>query len=88
MTPEERIKLALSIAMGGTIDGAHHKMEVIDEMVRALTGCPLETKTSRDYQGKEYTYEGFGESEEYKTWVAQFDEEDEGEIINGWTDDY
>ena len=35
---EDRIKVALRIAGGyGCIDGAHHKMWVIDQMVRALT---------------------------------------------------
>lgn len=36
---EERIKKALSIAWQyGQIDGGHHKMWVIDQMVRALCG--------------------------------------------------
>ena len=34
----ERIAKCLNIAHGGSIDGAHHKMWVIDQMVRALTG--------------------------------------------------
>lgn len=40
MTSDERIKRALEIAHnhGGT-DGAHHKQWMIDQMVRALTGC-------------------------------------------------
>ena len=37
-TDEERIALALVAARDGGIDGAHHKMWVIDQMVRALTG--------------------------------------------------
>jgi hypothetical protein len=35
-----RITKALSIAPDGMYDGGHHKMWVIDQMVRALTGCP------------------------------------------------
>ena len=36
-TPEERIKDALEIAWTyGTIDGDHHKMWAIDQMVRML----------------------------------------------------
>ncbi len=33
-----KIKKALSVAEYGAIDGAHHKMWVIDQMVRELTG--------------------------------------------------
>lgn len=36
---QDRIDRALSFAYGyGSIDGGHHKMWVIDQMVRALTG--------------------------------------------------
>ncbi len=35
---EEKIVVALYIAKWGSIDGAHHKMWVIDQMVRALAG--------------------------------------------------
>ena len=36
---DERIKKALELAWSyGQIDGAHHKMWVIDQMVRALLG--------------------------------------------------
>jgi len=39
MTQAERAEWALSVARScGGIDGAHHKMWVIDQMVRALTG--------------------------------------------------
>ena len=39
MDAEERIKKALNIGFGyGSIDGSHHKMWVIDQMIRALTG--------------------------------------------------
>lgn len=39
MTDAQRIKKATDLAMRfGGIDGDHHKMWVIDQMVRALTG--------------------------------------------------
>lgn len=38
MTPEERIQKALIIAKYGANDGAHHKMWVIDQMLRVLLG--------------------------------------------------
>lgn len=38
---EERIDNALSLALNyGQIDGGHHRVWVIDQMVRALTGTP------------------------------------------------
>lgn len=39
---EERILAALDVATWGQMDGAHHKMWVIDQMVRALTGDDYE----------------------------------------------
>lgn len=36
MTPEEKIEKALDMAEYGGFDGGHHKMWVIDQMVRAL----------------------------------------------------
>ncbi len=39
MNDEQKIEAALELAMTyGGIDGGHHKMWVIDQMVRALTG--------------------------------------------------
>lgn len=41
--PEERIQAAIDLAIQyGQIDGAHHKMWVIDQMVRALVGSDEE----------------------------------------------
>lgn len=42
---DERIEKALDLAWSyGTIDGGHHKMWVIDQMVRALCGSEEEYK--------------------------------------------
>lgn len=50
---KKRIKTALEIALSyGGIDGAHHKMWVIDQMVRALSGDEYE-KLIRDYRNGE-----------------------------------
>ena len=39
MSAKKKIEEALDIAMSyGSCDGSHHKMWVIDQMVRALTG--------------------------------------------------
>lgn len=69
--PESRIAKALEFADEfGAIDGDHHKMWVIDQMVRALTGCPMVTKSAVDYKGEPYTYEAQGESPEYGAFIG------------------
>ncbi len=70
-TPEERIRKALAIAVAyGSNDGAHHKDWTIDQMVRALTGCPMAEESATDYRGSPYVYLAQGESEEYQRLVA------------------
>lgn len=69
--PEEWIAKALGFASEyGTIDGAHHKMWVIDQMVRALTGCPMVAKSAVDYKGVPYEYQTQGESPEYAAFIG------------------
>ena len=90
ITPEEvaadadrRIGQALHYASEyAYIDGAHHKMWVIDQMVRALTGCPMVEKSATDVRGTPYTYEAQGESDEYREFVGS-DDEDAGEWDEG-----
>lgn len=66
---KERIAKALEYAVTyGGIDGAHHKDWVIDQMVRALTGCPMKTKSKGEGPGAIH-YEVQGESREYKKLV-------------------
>lgn len=82
----ERIEKALSIAVAyGGIDGAHHKDWVIDQMVRALTGCPVETLTQTPRGGGEpYTYQAQGESENYKELVANACDGEDGPQTYSW----
>lgn len=67
--PDKRIVNALAIAMhyGGSDDG--HQLWVVDQMVRALTGCPMIEKTKLDARGNPYTFEAQGESSEYLEFV-------------------
>jgi hypothetical protein len=75
---EERVKRAMHYASEfGYIDGGHHKQWVIDQMVRALTGCPMVEKTAEGVDGP-YTYEVQGESDEYREWAGGPGERDEG----------
>lgn len=65
-TPQQRIAKAIQYAVSfGGVDGAHHKDWVIDQMVRALTGCPVETVTALNYRKEAYPYTRQGESAEY-----------------------
>lgn len=70
-TPEERIARALEIAKSTATD-AHHKQWVIDQMVRALTGCPDVVWAATDENDHLYHYTALGESEEYLAWLESF----------------
>ena len=75
---ERRIAKALEFAPDSMYDGEHHKTWAIDQIVRALTGCPMVTRTAIDYRGEEYSYETQGESEEYLRFVEANEGWDEG----------
>lgn len=85
MTEAERIAKALNIASdNGQTDGAHHKAWVIDQMVRALTDCPMVERSANDYRGQPYTYQGQGESPEYEAFVATHCDGEDGPDTYGW----
>jgi len=68
---EKRIAEALQIAKEHTNeDGRHHLKHAIDQMVRALTACPMEIQTALNCRGEPYEYQGYGESDAYKEFVA------------------
>lgn len=72
VTKSERIDQALAIAAQyGGIDGEHHKAWVIDQMVRALTGCPMVEATAKNCRGEPYTYLRRGESKEYQRFISE-----------------
>ena len=77
---DKKIKKALDLAVRfGGIDGDHHKTWVIDQMVRALTGCPM-----LKFVSKEYSYMEQGESKEYKKLVADAKAGDDGPETYNW----
>jgi hypothetical protein len=80
---KERVEKALDLAreLSG-FDGAHHKMYAIDQIVRALTGCPMVTLTSKFNPAIQY--EGQGESEEYLAWVRDFEDGEDGPNTYEW----
>jgi hypothetical protein len=80
-----RIQNALHRAWkSGSVDGDHHKMWVIDQMVRELTGCPIITETAKGSNGKMYEYETLGESEAYKEFVRNAKDGEDGPETYSW----
>ena len=81
---EERIKKALDVLVEyGGIDGAHHKMWVIDQAIRHLLGCPVFEETL-NINGKPRTFITVGESEEYKILVANSCAGEDGPDTYSW----
>ena len=85
-TDAEKIAKALEQLRDVGFDGEHHKVWAVDQAIRILTGCPLETVHTTDYRGTEYSYERYGESEAYLTWVREQegDPEDEENYYGEW----
>lgn len=84
MTNSERIKKTLEKAEGSIFAGEHHKTYVIDQMVRALTGCPMVKKQATDCESNSYTFETMGESQEYLEWVAAYQVGEDGPMTYVW----
>ena len=82
MTPIERA-LEFAVKYGG-IDGDHHKLWVIDQMVRALTNCPMVERSAIDCHGQPYTFEDQGESAEYLALVAAARDGEDGPETYSW----
>lgn len=86
INPNVRIRTALEYAIKyGGIDGAHHKDWVIDQMVRALTGCPIEVKTKKTPEGYPFVYDVQGESKEYQELVRKACAGEDGPSTYSWS---
>lgn len=84
-TPEQRIKKAIDVGVKyGGIDGAHHKDWVIDQMIRALTGCPMVQDEAIDSKGEPYSYERQGESDEYNELIREVCDGEDGPNTYHW----
>jgi hypothetical protein len=81
-TIQDPVKRALAFA--SYAEGTHHDLWVVDQMVRALTNCPLVEMSALDYQNKPYTFLGQGESDEYKKWVSDFEAGEDGSHTYSW----
>ena len=84
MTAKQKIQNALDEAFRcAQIDGSHHKMHCIDQMVRILTDCPMVKKTAKDCNGEDYEYDDLGESRAYKKFVKDYENGGEYEWNTG-----
>lgn len=82
---DARITRALNYAVAyGQIAGEHHKTWVIDQMVRALTGCPMVDRQAIDCNGLLYTYQAQGESPEYIQLIADAKSGEDGPETYKW----
>jgi len=80
-----RIDGALDIAMQySNMRASHHRAWVIDQMVRALTGCPLRKEEAQGESGRTYTWYNFGESEEYRHFVELARHGEDGSVNYDW----
>jgi hypothetical protein len=85
MTIAGQTAKALAIAIRyGSIDGAHHKQWVIDQMIRALMWCPMVETTKLDGNGKPYTFKVQGESPEYLQFLVEAETGEEGPRTYEW----
>lgn len=86
MTEAERIAAALALASNyGGIDGDHHKMWVIDQMVRVMTGSPIvKSPVLLDGGGNNYTFDMLGESEAYEAFVSTHNDDEDGSDTYQW----
>ena len=84
-TPQSIIRSALAYAGEyGMEDGAHHKAWVIDQIVRILTDSPLMNHTVVHANGDRYITTEMGESEEYKKFVADYCNGEDGPNTYEW----
>lgn len=74
----------LLIAEMQSIDGAHHKQWLIDQVTRILTGCPLVTEVATSLSGATYSYQRFGESRLYRDLVAAACDGEDGPGTYEW----
>ena len=70
----------------GSSDGAHHKQAALDRVLRILTDCPVVCVTARAGRDDEYSYTTYGESEEYRKLIADYQGEpdEDGDVQWVW----
>ena len=85
MIAEDRIDAALDwLKSHGVSDEQHHMEYAFDLVVRILTGCPEVTAVAVDANGTTYSYTTLGESQEYKDFVREYQDGDDGPESYTW----
>ena len=81
----DRITEALTYAHKyASIDGSHHKAWVIDQMVRALTGCPVVQVQATDSKGHQFTYPAQDKGPEYVEFIRSHNDGEDGPDTYEW----
>ena len=85
MRRRQRIKKALEFAVKyGGIDGSHHRAWVIDQMVRALTDCPVEHMSATSSVNSDLWFALQGDSLEYSELVRRACDGEDGPCTYTW----
>jgi len=80
-----RILKQLSLELLHIRDTPHHKQWYLDQIIRALTGCPMVQKTYICNQSqKTFKYDVQGESSEYIEFVRSAKDGEDGADTYGW----
>jgi len=83
---EAKIAKALAITKKSAgVGGEDHKTWVIDQMVRALLGCPMIEDEATNYETKKiYKFVRQGESDLYLEWVKDYEKGEDGPKTYEW----
>jgi hypothetical protein len=81
----DRIRNALAVAMrSGGIEGEHHRTWVIDQMVRALTGCAMLVEIDDLDAPPGMVDPSVPPTAEYEAWVAEHNAGEDGAETYTW----
>lgn len=81
---DERIRAALEVAANSPYtSGVHHLRWVIDQMVRHLLGCPVDTIEGVTEKGTAYSISRPRADAAYQEWLERF-VDDSDPAFNNW----
>jgi|WetSurMetagenome_2_1015567.scaffolds.fasta_scaffold00618_23 hypothetical protein len=69
-----RVARALELAsLCSSIDRFEHSKWIIDQMVRALCGCPSVKTSMLGADGEEYELEALGDNDQYRAFIEEYE---------------
>jgi hypothetical protein len=81
----DRNRNALAVAMrSGGVEGEHHRTWVIDQVVRALTGCAMTTEGDDPGEPPSRIDPDVPPTPEYEAWVAEHNNGEDGAETYTW----